>query len=117
VAASRETANRSNGTDDKPGRRRSPVSQTPGRSATGRWAVYILECADGSWYTGVTTDIDRRLIQHNTGKASRYTRSRLPVRLVCVRDDLPDRSSALQLERKVKAASPGRKKEVLLGPG
>jgi putative endonuclease len=79
------------------------------------WTVYILECADGSWYTGITTDIERRLKQHNAGKAGRYTRSRLPVRLVCVREDLPGRSSALRLELKVKAAPPRRKKGILLG--
>ena len=46
-----------------------------------RWWVYILRCADGSLYTGIAKDADRRLVQHNAGKASRYTRSRLPVTL------------------------------------
>ena len=79
------------------------------------WSVYILECSDGSWYTGITTDIERRLKQHNAGTSSRYTRSRLPVRLVCVREDLADRSAALRLELKVKAAPQWRKKNVLFG--
>ena len=81
----------------------------------GRWAVYILECGDGSWYTGATTDIERRLKQHNAGKASKYTRSRLPVRLICIRGDLADKSCALRLELKVKSAPQGGKKGVLLG--
>ena len=45
------------------------------------WFLYIIECSDGSFYTGVTKDIDRRLEEHNAGKASKYTRLRLPVRL------------------------------------
>jgi len=47
-----------------------------------RWWVYIVSCRDRSLYTGVTTDVVRRIRQHNAGAASRYTRSRLPVRLV-----------------------------------
>jgi putative endonuclease len=48
----------------------------------GGWFVYILGCADGSLYTGITTDVSRRCRQHNVGTASRYTRSRRPTRLV-----------------------------------
>ncbi len=44
--------------------------------------VYIIECADGSYYTGWTNDLSRRLRTHNAGKGAKYTRSRLPVRLV-----------------------------------
>ena len=46
------------------------------------WTVYLVRCRDGSLYTGITTDLDRRLAAHNAGTASRYTRSRLPVKLV-----------------------------------
>ena len=46
------------------------------------WTVYLVQCSDGSLYTGITTDLDRRLAAHNAGTASRYTRSRLPVKLV-----------------------------------
>jgi len=46
------------------------------------WHVYILKCKDGTLYTGVTTDIPRRVALHNTGKASKYTRGRAPVTLV-----------------------------------
>lgn len=48
------------------------------------WSVYMLRCADGSLYTGITTDIERRLSEHNSGKGSRYTRARLPVELVFI---------------------------------
>lgn len=46
------------------------------------WFVYIVECSDGTLYTGVTTDVDRRMNQHNTGKGSKYTRTRYPVTLL-----------------------------------
>ncbi len=69
-----------------------------------RWFVYVLRCADGSLYTGVTTDLTRRHKQHNAGTASRYTRSRLPVELV-YRETRRDRSSALKREVAIKALS------------
>ena len=50
-------------------------------NALEKWFVYILRCADGTLYTGITKDIKRRLEQHNAGTASRFTRCRLPVRL------------------------------------
>jgi len=44
-----------------------------------RWFCYVLECADGTFYTGITRSLERRLSMHNRGRASRYTRGRLPV--------------------------------------
>ena len=61
------------------------------------WFVYILRCADDSLYTGITTDVSRRCDQHNAGTASRYTRSRLPIRLV-YEEELTSRSLALKRE-------------------
>jgi putative endonuclease len=49
-------------------------------SATAPWYVYILECRDGAYYVGITTDLQRRLAMHNGGLASRFTRVRRPVR-------------------------------------
>jgi putative endonuclease len=46
------------------------------------WTVYMLECADGSLYTGITTNLDRRLAEHAAGKGARYTKGRGPFRLV-----------------------------------
>lgn len=66
------------------------------------WFVYMLRCADGSLYTGITNDVKRRCQQHNDGKASRYTRSRLPTKLVW-REAQPSRSSALKREAAIKA--------------
>ena len=70
--------------------------------------MYILKCSDGSLYTGCTSDIDRRLREHNAGKASRYTRARLPVAL-CHSERLPDRGSALGREAEIKKLSRERK--------
>ena len=69
---------------------------------------YILECCDGSYYTGWTSDPERRLRQHNSGNASRYTRSRTPVRLVYL-EEQPDRSSAMKREGKIKNMGRGAK--------
>jgi predicted GIY-YIG superfamily endonuclease len=66
-----------------------------------KWFVYMVRCADGSLYTGITKDVARRCQQHNTGTASRYTRSRRPVKLVC-QEDHPSQSSALKREAAIK---------------
>ena len=66
------------------------------------WFVYMLRCADGSLYTGITNDVMRRCRQHNDGKASRYTRSRRPTKLVW-QEVQPTRSSALKREAAIKA--------------
>ena len=68
------------------------------------WTVYILECSDGSLYTGITNDLPKRLKTHAAGKASRYTRSRLPVRLV-YSEPHESKSAALKREAKVKRLS------------
>ena len=66
------------------------------------WFVYVLRCADGSLYSGITKDIKRRCQQHNNGTASRYTRSRLPTKLVW-QEAHPSQSSALKREAAIKA--------------
>lgn len=66
------------------------------------WFVYILRCADGSLYTGIAKDVNRRCQQHNAGTASRYTRCRLPVKVV-YQEPQSDRSSALKREAAIKA--------------
>lgn len=66
-----------------------------------RWSVYIVRCADGTLYTGVTNDMAKRLTAHNAGKGAKYTRSRLPVELVCCVEGL-SRGDALSLECRVK---------------
>jgi len=65
------------------------------------WSVYLVECADGSWYTGIATDVERRIDEHNRGRGARYTRGRGPVALVAQRSELT-RSEALKLEHRIK---------------
>ncbi|HEY7953085.1 MAG TPA: GIY-YIG nuclease family protein [Solirubrobacteraceae bacterium] len=61
----------------------------------------MLRCSDGSLYTGWTLDVDRRLAQHQAGKASRYTASRLPVELAWAQP-MPDRGAAMREEARIK---------------
>jgi putative endonuclease len=65
------------------------------------WLVYLLKCADNSLYCGVTKDLENRLIKHNKGIASKYTRARLPVELAAVRDNLT-KTQAFKLEYQIK---------------
>lgn len=65
------------------------------------WFVYIVRCADGSLYTGIAKDVIRRCQQHNAGTASRYTRCRLPLKVV-YQEPRPDRSLALKREAAIK---------------
>ena len=65
------------------------------------WTVYLVRCHDGTLYTGVTTDLERRLAQHNAGCGAVYTRSRLPVRVIYC-EEAADRSSALRREHAIK---------------
>jgi putative endonuclease len=76
------------------------------------WFLYILECSDGSFYTGVTKDIERRLGEHNQGKASRYTRTRRPVKLLYF-EPCSDRAAALVRECAVKALSRKQKERLV----
>jgi putative endonuclease len=77
------------------------------------WAVYVLRCADGSLYTGATTDVARRLSQHQAGRGARYTRARLPVTLVHS-ERARDRSGALRREAAIKRL-PRSQKLALVG--
>jgi predicted GIY-YIG superfamily endonuclease len=73
------------------------------------WLLYVLTCRDGTLYTGITTDLVRRVQQHNNGSASRYTRSRLPVKLV-FSVSCRNRSQALKKEYAMKQLSRKKKK-------
>ena len=70
--------------------------------------VYILRCADGSLYTGYTTDLQRRVKQHSSGNGGRYTRTRTPVVLV-YSHECRSRSEAMQLEVRIKQLPRQRK--------
>jgi predicted GIY-YIG superfamily endonuclease len=73
--------------------------------------VYILKCGDGSFYTGYTSDLENRVRLHNQGKASRYTRGKLPVSCM-YRESHPDKSGAMRREAEIKRLR--RKKKLML---
>ena len=77
------------------------------------WSVYIVRCADGTHYTGVAKDVDARLARHNQGVGAKYTRSRLPVRLV-FREEAGEQGSALRREMEIKALSAEGKRELII---
>ena len=74
-----------------------------------RWFLYLIECRDGSIYTGITTDVDARFAVHASGKGARYTRSRPPRRLLAA-IDYANRSKASAAEYAVKTLSPAEKR-------
>ena len=76
--------------------------------------LYILKCADGSYYTGSTSDLSRRLTQHQTGEGSVYTRSRLPVELVYAQE-FPSEHEAFLRERQAKGWSRAKKEAIIRG--
>jgi putative endonuclease len=75
------------------------------------WFVYLIECQDGSLYTGVAVDVDKRYAEHAAGKGARYTRSH-PPRQLLARFEHPDRSSALKAEYAIKQLTPAAKREL-----
>ena len=76
------------------------------------WFCYLLACADGTIYTGITTDLARREAMHNRGTGSKYTRSRRPVRLVWS-EPHPDRSSASRREARLRRLPAGVKRALV----
>ena len=72
----------------------------------------MVECADGTYYTGWTIDPERRVKMHNAGRGAKYTQMRRPVELIYV-EELPDKSSALKRERAIKRLSRKQKEELL----
>ncbi len=72
------------------------------------WYVYLLKCADGTLYTGISLDPQRRAERHNSGHGARYTRTRLPVHLVGS-VEVQGRAEALRLEKRIKGWRPQRK--------
>ncbi|MCJ7723305.1 MAG: GIY-YIG nuclease family protein [Anaerolineales bacterium] len=73
---------------------------------------YILECADGTYYTGWTTDPVQRIALHNAGRGARYTGARRPVKLVYV-EEHPDKLTAMRRERTIKAMKRGGKRALI----
>lgn len=76
------------------------------------WVVYILRCKDNTLYTGITNNIKKRLTAHNLGMGAKYTRSRRPVVLSAVSDQI-SRTDAMRLEFKIKKLAKGEKIAIL----
>ncbi len=76
------------------------------------WHFYMVKCSDGTLYSGITNDLKKRLLVHNSGKGAKYTRSRLPVRLV-YSESKANRSRALVREAGVKRLNRKEKEELI----
>ncbi len=74
--------------------------------------VYIVRCVDGTYYTGWSTDVTRRVAAHNAGRGGRYTRTHRPVTLV-YQEEVPDRKTAMQREIAIKQYSRDRKERLI----
>lgn len=77
------------------------------------WYLYILRCGDGSLYTGITTDVEKRFQTHQSGKGAKYTRGRGPLEIV-YREECGDHSRALKRELAIKALTRQEKEALLL---
>ena len=77
------------------------------------WRVYMVRCSDGTLYTGITKDLEKRIEAHNSGKdGARYTRSRRPVKLV-YSEEVDSKSTAAKLEYKIKKMTRAKKMEMI----
>lgn len=74
--------------------------------------VYVVECADGTYYTGYTTDVERRVAEHNAGKGAKYTRGRTPVELVYA-EAHDSKSAAMSREYELKQLSRAEKERLV----
>ncbi|WP_134671103.1 GIY-YIG nuclease family protein [Halorussus marinus] len=77
--------------------------------------VYVIECDDGSFYTGYTTDVERRVREHDRGEGAKYTRGRTPVELVHT-EAFETKSAAMSREYEIKQLSRPRKERLIEGP-
>ncbi len=80
------------------------------------WYLYILKCRDGTLYTGITTDVERRLAEHRQGKGARYLKGRAPLALM-LQKKVGDKRLALRLENRVKRLSRPQKENLINVPG
>ena len=74
--------------------------------------VYVVECSDGTLYTGYTTDVERRVEEHNAGEGAKYTRGRTPVKVVHT-EEFEDRGEAMSREATIKDMSLGEKESLV----
>ena len=86
------------------------------RRAKKQYFVYILKCRGGSYYTGYTSDLERRVQEHNSGKGGRYTRARIPVELVHT-ERYQTRKEAIKRELEIKKLARKAKRELIKAAG
>jgi len=91
-----------------------PMTSSPADapSSPGDHYVYVVECSDGTYYTGYTTDVERRVAEHNDGTAAKYTRGRRPVTLIHV-ETYETKSDAMQREHAIKQLRRGAKERLV----
>lgn len=78
----------------------------------GCWSIYIVECSDNTFYTGITKDVKRRITEHNNQNGAKYTKGRTPVELV-YRESAESKSKALKREYEIKSFSRERKEKLI----
>ena len=76
--------------------------------------TYIVKCSDGTYYTGYTNDLEKRLLAHNAGKGAKYTRNRLPVEMVYF-EEYEDKSEAMKREYAIKRLTRKQKEKLISG--
>ncbi len=76
--------------------------------------AYIVKCSDGTYYTGYTNDLEKRLLAHNAGKGAKYTRNRLPVEIVYF-EEYEDKSEAMKREYAIKRLTREQKEKLISG--
>ena len=74
--------------------------------------VYIAKCSDGTYYTGYTNDLEKRLLAHNAGKGAKYTRNRIPVEIVYF-EEYEDKSEAMKREYAIKQLTREQKEKLI----
>jgi putative endonuclease len=112
----RKKASRCKKPEDRQSMNACPLAQKipAERKNSKKWSLYILKCRDGSFYTGITNNLERRFKMHQAGKASRYTRSHGPVEML-YSEACGDRSSALIRECEVKEWPRAKKAAMISG--
>ncbi len=81
------------------------------------YTLYILECSDGSFYTGITTNLQRRLSEHFSGNGALHVKARLPAKLIFSIPDIPNYKNARYTEKYVKRLSRDKKIKLISGDG
>jgi len=94
---------------------KAPASDVTPTEPEVTWFLYLIRCKDGALYTGITTDVDRRFIEHQSGKGAKYLRGKTPLTLV-FQQKVGSRSAALKAEASIKKLSKADK-EIIINSG